>query len=241
MTKAITRFQDLTQSKGWVDAGQIEQIVQLIDYCFVGIESRDYLNKYFFSESVKERKLRLFYEQNKVVGYCLITFSQEKVDGHLVNCIGASAAFYTEYRQGNNTFDFSIKEALKFWLKHPWRKTYYADTMLSPAMYRAVAKKVAYVYPREDEAVPEDVGVLLSRLKSKLAHEYIEESLHPHVIYVARKTNYRAEEIREFKQSEKLEIRYFCKINPKFDQGYALLTVIPVNFKQLLGMLFKRS
>jgi len=241
---------DFTQSKRWLDRESSEGIKSVISQCFDGISPQDYLARYFMADTAFERKLRIFYSNGQIIGYCLLTFSRVIVDGKSLVCIGASAGFYPEFRHAGQTADYSIREAMKYWAMHPWQRVYYADTMLSPAMYRATAKKVGIVYPhasrdKKENTTPKEVEHLVSHLKSisglKKVLSEKKKSNHPHLLTVGRRSNYSEAEIDGFKKSEKPEIRFFCEANPKFYQGYALVVVIPVSFKQLLAMIVKRK
>ncbi|TQV86381.1 hypothetical protein [Aliikangiella coralliicola] len=247
MTHSITHHRDIRQSKLWLTESISEQIKSIVSTCFTGICADDYLAKYFFDENCFERKLRLFYDGKKLVGYCLLTFSDVTTAHRKIVCIGASAAFFREYRNGNQTVSFSIIESIKYWLLHPWKKIYYADTMLSPAMYRVVAKSVNVIYPNSetesgDRQTPEDISTLVKLLKRKMDKDSSGESSgessnqHPNVVYVGRKSNYSDDDIHNFFTSPKEEIRCYCKINPQFNEGYALIAVIPMCFKQLTSL-----
>lgn len=108
-------FLDIKQSEQWISPIQRESLIQIINISFSNVNSADYLAKYFDSNEPYQRKLRLYLDNDKVVGYCLLTFT--KISSSTV--IKASAAFLPEYRKGGNTFLFSLKESFKSWLKKP--------------------------------------------------------------------------------------------------------------------------
>lgn len=178
------------------------------------------------------RRLRLFYCGQQLVGYCLLTFTRQHLadksrHSKTVVLMGASAGFLPAYRHGNHTLQFSLQQAIGYKLRHPLQTVYFADTMLSPAMYRVMAKAVGIIYPHPAKATPPDVIKLLQHLQP--------DSQSPsHVLYVGRKTDYSTAELQRFAASEKTEIRFYLQTNPGFNEGYALLTVIPVNLWQML-------
>ena len=133
---------DFIQSRHWPDEVTAEAICAVIARCFNGVDPQDYYRKYFLADDCFERRLRLFYHEDQLAGYCLITFRRYRVNQRPVVALGASAGFLPEYRSGNNTVPFSIRSALGYWLRHPWQRVYFADTMLSPAMYRVMAKNM---------------------------------------------------------------------------------------------------
>lgn len=227
--KPITSH-DYCSSKNWINAEQAEQLKAVIKVCFDGVSSEQYFQKYFVASNSFKRDLRLYYANEKIVGYCLLTFevSENKV------LIRASAGFYPEFRQGGNTLSFSIKTAFRYWLCHPWQQIYYADTMLSPAMYRAITKSVAITYPSD---LYTDGKALFEALNTNgLVSEYTGSRC---LVAAGRRTNYSEEEISAFKRSDKPEIRFYCNANPTFSDGMALFVIMPVGIKQLVFTLFK--
>lgn len=216
---------DFSQTKTWICAAQKAQLLPLIAASFADVDAQAYFDKYFVGDDAYERKLRLYYANSKVVGYCLLTFHQ--LNNQYI--VKASAAFYPEYRQGGNTFNFSLSQVMKLKLKHPLSQVYYADTMLSPAMYRAMAKNVAIVYP--SDKMPANVESLYQQFNPQ--GRYSEVANCSCLLETGRKTNYSEAELTSLYHSEKPEISYYCKVNPAFSEGTALFVIMPVTFSQL--------
>ncbi|TWX53735.1 hypothetical protein ESZ28_09420 [Colwellia hornerae] len=202
----------------------------MIKVSFADVDAEVYLLKYFDSPGPDQRKLRLYLNHQQIIGYCLLTFTDN------ANCtvIKASAAFLPKHRKGGNTFLFSIKESFKSWLKRPWRKHYYADTMLSPAMYRAIAKNTAVVWPYLGQSAPKE---LFARFNpdGKNSNENKLRCL----VSVKRSSNYSQQELEMLRSSDKAEIKYYCQINPDFAQGIALFVIIPINLQQFVQTAIK--
>ncbi len=222
---------DLTQSKQWLSEQQRHSIMNIISASFSDVAPKDYLAIYFDSKDAQERKLRLYYDNNNLVGYCLLTFTCQTN----TTVIGASAGFFPEYRQGGNTFQFSLFESFKCWLRSPWRKHYYADRMLSPAMYRAIAKNTGIIWPHFQHNSPEH---LFERFNpnGELDGHYSLRCLVP----IGRSSNYTSQELASLRASNKPEIQYYCQVNPQFDNGVALFVIIPIHLRQFLRTIFKQ-
>lgn len=224
-------FRNLTQSKLWVTQEDKKGLLALIESSFAGVDPESYFQKYFQAEDTFERKLRLYFSNEKLIGYCVISFTRanNKV------LLRASAAFYPEYRNRSNTFGYSFKQAMGYFFRHPFSQIFYADTMLSPAMYRATAKKTAIIWPSVD--CPEPPKSLFDELNSE---GILSEGNHVRCLLpVGRKTNYRDEEIERFRMSAKKEIRHYCQINPDFNLGTALFVIVPISFKQIIKTMWK--
>jgi len=223
---------DLKQGGNWLNTVLERDIITLINASFNGVDSQAYYAKYFLCPDAFDRKLRLYFDQQKVVGYCLISFTHNENDVLL----NASAAFYPAYRKGGNTFVFSMQQAFLYWLKHPFKRIFYADTMLSPAMYRAIANKAAIVWPSVDNT---------ALLPQQLFEKFNQHGRKSHLLDarclldVGRRTNYTEQEVDTFRTSNKKEIAFFCQVNPDFDKGVALFVIMPVSLKQLLFTAFK--
>ncbi|GAB60332.1 hypothetical protein [Rheinheimera nanhaiensis] len=219
--------QDKDSIKNWLTAKETGQIIALIAASFNGVDSHDYFNRYFANPQHYQRRLRLFYQDEVLLGYCLLTF--RKVANNSI-VMGASAAFTPGYRGNNSTFGFSFFAAVSTWLRHPKHKVYYLDTMLSPAMYRAIGKKVAFIYPNPgmNSADINRYHALVPNAEPSTWHGL------NCLKTVGRATNYSKDDIARLKASTKTEIAFYCQLNPKFDNGTALMVLIPVNLKQLL-------
>lgn len=222
---------DVTQTQQWLCAHEREAISALISSSFANVTPAAYLAKYFDSKEAFERKLRLYFDGEKLVGYCLLTFTHVAA----MTIIRASAAFFPDYRKGGNTFQFSLLESVKCWLRRPWRKLYYADTMLSPAMYRAIAKHVGIIWPHPKHNMP---TALFERLNPSGDIDQI--TLTRCLLRVDRATNYTESELAAFKASDKFEIQYYQRVNPDFNNGVALFVIIPIHFKQFVMTAFKK-
>jgi hypothetical protein len=222
---------DLTQSKQWLSEPQRYSIMDIISASFSDVAPKDYLAIYFDSKEAHERKLRLYYDGSNLVGYCLLTFTRKMK----TTVIGASAGFLPEYRQGGNTFQFSLFESFKCWLRSPWRNHYYADRMLSPAMYRAIAKNTGIIWPHFKHESPKH---LFDRFNpdGEIDSRYALRCLVP----IGRSSNYTTEELASLRTSNKPEIEYFCQVNPQFDKGVALFVIIPIHLRQFIWTLVKR-
>lgn len=224
------RTEDLCQAKRWLNCEQGGSLLAIIEKSFSGIEPEAYFFKYFEATGPSQRKLRLYYDNTQLVGYCLLTFTQQ--DNFTV--IRASAAFLPAYRNGNQTFPFALKESLLFWLRRPWHTTYYADTMLSPAMYRATAKNTAVIWPHPNHSAPSAVFERLNP-NGKVCPTLSLRCL----LHTNRSTQYSAESLKSFFNSMKQDIQFYCKINPDFNKGQALYVVIPITLGQVIKTLVK--
>jgi hypothetical protein len=218
---------DKVSTKNWLNELETSQIIELIASSFKGVDSQAYFQRYFNNPAFYQRCVRLFYQQDQLVGYCLLTF-RKNTDNSIV--MGASAAFLASYRGNNNTFAFSFLWALKTWLSHINHNLYYLDTMLSPAMYRAMGKKVAFIYP--NPAMTETEIQLYQALVPD-AEPSPWQNL-ACLKTVGRSTNYSDDEVQSLKASSKAEIAFYCQLNPRFSEGSALLVLIPVNLKQIV-------
>lgn len=227
---------DYTQSRHWPGEATAGAIRGVIGRCFSGVDPGDYYRKYFLADDTFERRLRLFYHGEQLVGYCLITFRRYRIGGRSVVALGASAGFLPDYRSGNNTVPFSIRCALGYWLCHPWQRVYFADTMLSPAMYRVMAKNMATIYPHHRRQPPQDVLALWHHLNPEPA-----DPEKPFVLATSRFAHYSEGDMARFRASDKAEIAYYLSVNPDFQRGDALITVIPIDWRQVLLMGLKKA
>ncbi|WP_239652616.1 hypothetical protein [Pseudoalteromonas piscicida] len=226
-------YRDLTYTQNVLTNAQLAQLKCIIATSFSNVEVEHYFALYFERGESTKRRLRLFLSGGDIVGYCLLAFDDSNKD---VCIVGASAAFLPDFRGKNSTFKFSLIEVLKRYIRNPRRKLLYADTMLSPAMFRAMAKNIAEVYPNS--------------LSQNSAIATLYDTINPSGLVspynglrclkvVGRKTNYSEAEIARFRESRKTEIALYCSVNPDFDKGIALVAIIPITMKQFV-LTFKK-
>lgn len=216
----------------WLTSEEQSQIIAIIAISFRGVDAAAYFAKYFIAKEHYRCCVRLFYQDSALVGYCLLTFSKGDANSIMM---GASAAFLPVYRGSNNTFAFSMKWAVKTWLLNLHKNVYYLDTMLSPAMYRAMGKRVAYIYPN-----PAMTETEIAQYQALVPEAEPSPWFGLHCLKtVGRSTNYTEQDIKRLTSSSKTEIAFYCKVNPDFASGVALMVLIPINLKQLLITLWK--
>ncbi|MGX5174402.1 hypothetical protein ACUR5C_10320 [Aliikangiella sp. IMCC44653] len=269
-------FESQSEIEDWIPPEVKQQLLKIIKISFKGIDAASYLEKYFYPKDAFKFVLRLYYvdgqsqqidssqksasskdtgakmgkdakSSNCIVGYCLLSFSRAQFTAKSFTCMKASAAFLPAYRNGNNTIAFSLWQPIKHLLMHPFEKVIYLDTILSPAMYRMIAKNVAIYYPNRSEQTPPEVLDLIKQqpYSSNVDFDNLEqqeiamEEPNPHVVWAGRMSNYSEDEILSLRSSTKSDIQFYCDINPNFDKGYAIVCAVPIGLMQILKTLVK--
>lgn len=217
----------------WLTAELQQQIQSVLAQCFAGQSITHYFAYEFLSAHSQQRRLQCFWHQQQLVGFCLITWQRRKIAGRNVHTLGACAAFLPEFRHGNRTLQFSLNQAIKFKLRHPFTPLYYADIMLSPAMYRAMAKAIPLLYPKPTLATPPTVIQLLRHLNPNHSQD-------PHLTQSELRGEFSASQMHEFRTSDKADIQYYLARNPNFAAGSGLWVVIPVGLAQFTAWLKQR-
>ena len=102
-------------------------------------------------------------------------------------------------------------------------------------MYRAMGKRVAFIYPN-----PAMTETEIAQYQALVPDAEPSPWFGLHCLKtVGRATNYSADDIKSLTTSTKDEIRFYCEVNPDFASGVALMLLIPINLKQLLITLWK--
>ena len=107
--------------------------------------------------------------------------------------------------------------------------------MLSPAMYRAIAKRTGIIWPHPKRPLP---TALFERFNP--GGELSPNTPARCLLGVERSSNYTDSDLAGFKASEKPEIQFYQWINPDFAKGMALFVIIPVHFRQLCLTVLKQ-
>src|SRR5690606_7139061 len=118
---SIDRHHDLLQDSAlptWLSDHDLTALIRIIASCFSGVDAEAYLDNYFLAVYGFSRRLRLFYADSRLVGYCLITFRKQGTSGkRTLVLVGASAGFLPAHRHGNHTLRFSMEAAIGYKLR----------------------------------------------------------------------------------------------------------------------------
>jgi hypothetical protein len=204
---------------------------------FDGVDARQFEKK-VFAPDAKWTKIRIFNNAGgNAVGYCALHAYEKAINSAITNSetmiiFRAETGMLRKYRKQGNIFSFFFKEAIKYKICHPFKKSYLFCTLIHPSSYHLISKFFFRSYPNINYTTP--VSILD---KMNLVADAFQESQLPNIApslrdvgWITRQT---AEEQSELANSSDPATCFFLKKNPDYHKGQGLMTLVPLDLKNI--------
>jgi hypothetical protein len=200
-----------------------EVIFQIFDI------SLDQLRNSFYFQSSAHTYLYLFYSKNVLVGINLINIYELKYKKSDYSFFRFMSAILPQYRGGSNIQKIGFKEAFKYVAKNPARRVYYLSPFIHPSSYAAACKVSNKIYPSLKNKVSQRKKEFMIAIADSLGFERVENK-DPLIrnMHATTKENKKYTPKRISNRA-----KYFMKLNPDYIKGYGLITLIPLDFKNV--------
>lgn len=209
-------------SKGIFGNITLEEVEHYVTYS--GAE-RTYLMKYFN-------------QKNDLVGFFALHMFKKQICGKHSIIFRAQTGLLHNYRRSKANMYFSLFKVIKYRLKYPFRKVYCFITTLSPSMYCVMAKHVVTIYPKYNGKISETEAKSIDELMRQ--YEFKKDpSGNKWISPVGLTTIASQEEIDFWKNSNDPHIQHYLKLNPDFQKGNGLITLIPFSWSNIIRSSFK--
>lgn len=179
-------------------------------------------------------RVALFYgTKGELAGFAYVGIERIEYAGrqHAVFC--ASVYCRLGYRGGVPSSLFGLREALRFKLREPHTPLAYLTRCASPAVYRLIASTMPRAYPSLRYQTPEDVQVLVRRLSVR--RNYVAVGEDP---WIVRSVATPQDLSRLSHIQRDAQVRFFIELNPRFAEGWSLLTWTPLDAANIAGGLY---
>ena len=204
-------------------------------------ETREGFEKMLTAEGLRDARILFFRDgDGRVQGYNMVRRFAPIVDGRPVDLFRAVAAMAPEYRGGGSTLGFGMMLAVKRKLRHPLRPCYYIGALVHPSSYYLFAKNAADIWPRHDRDTPPDIRALIAKLAETTGID-ITDATHPFVTFDGVPTRQDAGEAAFWRDHPRPEVQLFLKLNPRYSEGYGLVTLVPLTWKNLAVGAFRAA
>jgi hypothetical protein len=207
-----------------------------------------YSEDYFYSRISNNTHYALYRKEGRLVGFTGLRLKTITIDGeenffyskrqrHYFTIYFGQTVITAEVRSTgiiNKTGILLLKKYWKTLFTH--RTVFWADA-LSYRAYLVFAKNLLAYYP----SVKEDLPAAILQLRDKLGSNYYADRFCSKTGTV-RKDSYLIRDSRVEITSDKLndlDISYYAQANPKYKEGYGLLTMGPASWKNILFMIGK--
>jgi hypothetical protein len=200
---------------------------------FAGERAAGLMDLMFDTDARIIRRIQLFRDAaDRVVGFVCALRQDVRLDGRVVTVFRAVAAIAPQYRHGNRTALFGLREAARLRLRHPWRPAYLLTPILHPSSYTALARFSRRLYPSPRR--PHDPT--LDRLVVALAD--LVDPFGPSDGPLLRE---RRISVRNAPVLDTPYARFYLAVNPRFAEGYGLLVLVPLAITDLLSFAARRT
>jgi hypothetical protein len=204
-------------------------------------DTRDGFEAMLTADGLLDARILFFRDGGgRVRGYNLVRRFQPAVDGRPVDLFRAVAAMAPEYRGGGSTLGFGMALAIKRKLRHPARPCYYIGALVHPSSYYLFAKNTAEIWPRHDRVAPPETRALIAQLARATGID-IADPAHPFVTFDGVPTRQDADEATFWRDHPRPEVQLFLKLNPRYGEGYGLVTLVPLTWKNLAVGAFRAA
>jgi hypothetical protein len=196
-------------------------------------ESRDEFEAGIFGEG--EVCFALFYgERNELAGFSHATIEQVEHAGrkHAVFCAGVF--FRQGYHGGQSALFFAIRQVLLFKLRQPRTPVAYLTRSTTPVVYRLLAMATPRIYPSPIRNTPDEVDALVREVSVRRG--YGPHSGNP---WVVREHYGPSNPSRMHRFENDPYVRFYTELNPRFAEGEALLTWMPLDVANFAGGIFR--
>lgn len=197
-------------------------------------DTRDDFDKHVLGTDSNTR-LALFYgADDELAGFFSLRIEQLQHGGrrHAVFC--GALCFRRNYRGGLSAQRFGLRHALLFKLRQPRTPLALLTRCSSPAIYRLVAGTMPRLYPNRRYRTPQSVEQLVREFSAQ--RQYAELGECPWVVRSAA-TPHDASRLRRLEHDP--DVRFYSQLNPRFAQGEALLTWMPLDVANIVGGIFR--
>jgi hypothetical protein len=175
-------------------------------------------------------RLMLYYgADDELAGFSSAKIERVSVGArtHAVFC--AFVYFRLGYRGGVSAALFGFRQAMLFRLREPRTPLAYLTRSSSPAVYRLLASNAARLYPSPQYSTPDEVEEVVRVLSER--RNYVAVGENPWVVRSAA-TPRDARRLRRLESDP--HVRFYTELNPRFAEGQALLTWIPLDLTNII-------
>lgn len=214
----------------------IDDLYQLHNKIFDGVDKHQFTN-YVINSKANITKIFIQKYKNEVVGYCAIHFYKFDNFDERIGVIRMEAGLLPEFRKGNNQIHyFALLKSLEFFIRYQNRKIYFLGSLIHPSSYIALTNLSKHVWPSLVNPLPNDrIKSILNRLSNHFDLLPVNAS-NPYVVGVGWKTRKIENSQYDLSSLTKPSAQFFLQKNPNYQEGDGLITILPVNIKNLLDL-----
>ncbi len=213
-----------------------ESLYKVHTRIFEGLNEKEF-DHYVVNSPAKATKIFIYRDKIKkeIIGYFSVHRFEKVINDRPLVIFRAEAGLIPEFRHKNADINYWFIEALKFKIFHPNKETFYLVCPVNPSVYARFAKYIFQIYPKYKCAVPPYIENIMMQLADEFCLKKVEN---PFVRKVGWITEATEEEKLFWQGCNDPHIRYYINLNPGFNKGSGVLTLIPLTFLNLFVSFF---
>lgn len=215
-----------------------EKLYKVHKCIFEGLNEKEF-DHYVVNSPAKLTKIFIYRNKTKekIVGYFAVHRFEKCINSKLLVIFRAEAGLVPEYRHKNADIYFWFKEAMKFKIIHPNEEIYCLFCPVNPSIYAIFAKYMYKAYPKYSCTIPPHIKNLMMQLADEFNLKMIDQN-NPFVRKVGWITKAIEEEKLFWQSCNNPHIQFYINLNPDFNKGSGVLTLMPITFLNLIISFF---
>ncbi|MCB9761739.1 MAG: hypothetical protein H6739_17990 [Alphaproteobacteria bacterium] len=193
---------------------------------FEGVDAAAFRHYVVEPDADATRLLLVRDDQGALVGYAAAHAYTCTVDGRQVLVGRAEAGVERGWRRAANVGDFVARALLGFRFRWPTAKMYYLGAFVHPSAYSAFLRRCASLRPSPDHPLTPAEESLVDALAERFGMPRV-EGMPLGVRYVGWCTRESSAEQSYWRRRQDPLTRHYVTLNPRFDEGYGLLVLVP--------------
>jgi hypothetical protein len=210
-----------------------EELFSLHRKIFSGVSQREFVD-YVLHDHAAATRIKLFRNvEGTAIGYCAVHRYQRRWQHKNCTIFRAEAGLLKQYRGRQETASFVFLQGLSYKLRNPTHQVCYLGMLVHPSSYCLLAERFPMIYPSRRRKTPrhiqEDMGQLADTFDAPPAEG---DPLLREIGWITRET---AAEADAWRSSKHPDARFFMAMNPHYERGTGLVTLVPLTISNLLG------
>lgn len=188
--------------------------------------------RYYLAEGFEYIDATFILHKNAVVGFCAAAFYKSTTGGKAFTLARAATGL-----QAGNRGQALPKWALyfkyiRYKLHHPFARLVLTGYIANPLVYAMICKYTGIVFPKAGTPIPSAVKDLKTTIlqSSGLAAKEDPEF----VVKIHFQVAMGADIVKRIFESEDVYVKHFLSINPRFQEQFGVMVIIPVNWENIL-------
>ncbi len=213
-----------------------ENLFKVHKRIFKGLSETEF-DHYVVNSPAKVTKIFIYYDKTKkeIIGYFSVHRFEKVINDKPLVIFRAEAGLVPEHRHKNADIYFWFTEAMKFKIFHPNKEVLCLFCPVNPSIYAIFAKYIYKVYPKFNCIIPPTIENLMLQLADEFGLKKVD---HPFVRKVGWITQATEEEKLLWQGCNNPHIRFYIDLNPDFDKGNGVLTLMPLTFLNIFVSFF---